>query len=40
VWDVLDLTRACQRAAGAFDAAQQRRSLGDGETPAGCDETP
>lgn len=36
VWDVLDLDRACERSAGAFDYQHQRRSLGEGRTPVGC----
>ncbi|MBA3361929.1 MAG: TIR domain-containing protein [Acidimicrobiia bacterium] len=36
VWDVLDLDRACERSAGAFDYQHQRRSLGEGRTPIGC----
>jgi WD40 repeat protein len=36
IWDVLDRDRACERAAGAFDAEQRRTYLGPGESAAGC----
>ena len=36
VWDVLELDRACERSAGAFDLQHQRRSLGEGRAPVGC----
>lgn len=36
VWDVLDVERACERAAGAFDDERRRRYLGPDEAAAGC----
>jgi WD40 repeat protein/serine/threonine protein kinase len=36
VWDALDLDRACERSAGAFDEEQQRRYLGEPGAAVGC----